>query len=100
MSERIETLKKSVERDEQRVQKLQEGIKAKKEKIRGLENAEILSRLNSLSAQGYPVEKIIAAIGNKDAETLMKLIKENESTAQKCGTGSAFQIKKEDSENE
>lgn len=86
MSERIEALKKAVERDEIRVQKLQESIKARKEKIRGLENTEILSRLNSLSAQGYPVKKIIAAIGSKDTAALMQLV--GKTTAQKSGTGS------------
>ncbi|MVB10831.1 hypothetical protein CAFE_15290 [Caprobacter fermentans] len=98
MSERIESLNRAVERDEQKIQKLQETIKARKEKIRELENAEILSSLNSLSAQGVPVKEIIAAIGSKDADTLMELVAGNEPPSG-SGTGSAFQTIKEDMEN-
>lgn len=87
MSDRIDSLKHSVERDEQRVQKLQEAIKSRKEKIRELENSEILSNLNSLSAQGLPIPKIIAAIKGRDADALIRLVSEN-APDEKSGTGS------------
>ena len=77
MSEKIKSMKRSVEHDEQRVRKLQESIKTRKEKIHELENEEILSDLNSLSAYGLPAKKIVEAIKNKDADTLLRLINEN-----------------------
>lgn len=91
MSERIEALKRSEERDEQKLQRLQETIKARREKIRELENEEILSNLNSLSTKGMPVKKIIAAIQDKDTSTLIELMHAEEA-ATKSGTGSASQI--------
>lgn len=100
MSERIEALKRSMERDEQRVLKLQEEIKVKKEKLRDLENTEILNNLNSLSAQGYPVGRIIDAIGNRDTDALMRLMTANKPPEEESGTRSASQIVKEDIEGE
>lgn len=100
MSERIESLKRSVERDEQKAQKLQENIKARKEKIKEMENEEILSDLNSLSAKGISVKKIVAAIKDRDADTLVRLVDGNESFTEECGTGSASQIMKGDKNHE
>jgi type II secretory pathway component PulF len=100
MSERIEALKRSIQRDKQRVLSIQERIKANQEKLRDLENAEILNNLNSLSAQGYPVGKIIEAIGNRDADALMRLMAGNKLPEEESGTGSASQIVKEDKESE
>lgn len=99
MSERIDSLKRSVTRDEQRVQKLQETIKLRNAKIKELENAEILSNLNSLSAQGISVRNIIDAIKGRDTDTLMRLMCNDDSTG-KSGTGSASINDKEDKENE
>lgn len=101
MSERIESLKHSVKRDELRIQKLQDTIKTRKEKIRELENAEILSNLNSLSAQGLQVQKIIAAIKGRDADALVRLVSENSSIESSgTGSGSAFINNKEEKGNE
>lgn len=99
MSEKIKSLKRSVSRDEEKVRKIQEEIKSKKEKIKELKNAENLNRLNALSAKGYPVDKIITAIGNKDTGALIELVGRKE-TVEESGTSSAFEIKKEDTENE
>lgn len=99
MSERIEKLKKSAEKDEQHIQKLQEGVRLKREKIKELENAEILNNLNSLSAQGYPIDKIIAAIGERDADELLRLISDKEST-EESGTSSASIKNEEEKGNE
>ena len=95
MSERTESMKRTVERDEQRVQKLQESIRTRKEKIRELENEEILGELNSLSARGLSV----AAMKDGDADTLFRLIKAGEA-AEKSGTGSALEMNKEAVRNE
>ena len=100
MSERIEALKRSIEREKQRVLDIQERIKVNQEKLRDLENTEILNNLNSLSSQGYPVGRIIDAIGNRDTDALMRLMAENESSEKESGTGSASQITKEDIEDE
>ncbi|QAT49145.1 hypothetical protein EQM14_04790 [Caproiciproducens sp. NJN-50] len=100
MSERTETLKRSLKRDEQKVIKLQEGIKFKKEKLRDLENTEILSSLNSLSARGFPISEIIDAIGDRDTDALTRLMAENELSEKESGTGSASQIIKEATRNE
>ena len=100
MSERLEALKRSIERDKQRVLDIQERIKVNQEKLRDLENTEILNNLNSLSSQGYPVGKIIDAIGNRDTDVLIQLMAESESSEKESGAGSASQIIKEDLENE
>ena len=67
-------MKRSVERDEQRVRQLRESIEARKKRIRELEDEEILSDLNTISARGVSAGKIVEAIKNKDAETLFRLI--------------------------
>jgi len=89
MSERLEKLRDSVQNDEAKVQKLQEDIKSKKEKIKELENAEIMNNLNSLSTQGMAVNDIITAIKNKDLDVLMSLMSSNQSE-EKSETSSAF----------
>ncbi len=99
MSDKIESLKHSVERKEQQIQKLQEAVKKQKGKIRGLEKSEILSNLNSLSAQGYPVKKIISAIYDKNADALIRLMDEVGSKDE-SGSGSATANDKEDKGNE
>ena len=99
MSERTESMKRTVERDEQRVQKLQESIRTRKEKIRELENEEILGELNSLSARGLSVRQIVAAMKDGDADTLFRLIKAGNAT-KKSGTGSALEMNKEAVRNE
>ena len=99
MSERTESMKRTVERDEQRIQKLQESIRTRKEKIRELENEEILGELNSLSARGLSVRQIVAAMKDGDADTLFRLIKAGEA-ADKSGTGSALETDKEAVRNE
>ena len=100
MSKKIESLKRSAERDEQRIQKLQESVKVRKEKIRELENEEILSNLNSLHTGGVPVREIVAAIRDRDAETLIRLVEGGGPSAEQSGTGSASQITKGDEYHE
>lgn len=80
MSKQTESMKRSVERDEQRVRDLQESIKARKEKIRELEDEETLKDLKILSTQGLSTQKIVEAIKNKDADVLFRLIDEDSQT--------------------
>lgn len=99
MSERLEKLRDSVQKDEAKVQKLQEEIKSKKEKIKELENAEIMSNLNTLSTQGMAVNDIITAIKNKDLDVLMSLMSSKQAE-EKSGTSSAFSTIKEEQDHE
>lgn len=89
MNERIAKLKESVSKDKQKIVKLQDGIKAKEEKIRELENTELMNNLNSISTRGFAVNEIVEAIKNKDVDRLMGMME-----TEKSGTGSAFEITK------
>ena len=103
MSEKLEGMKASAEKDEQRIRQLQERLKAKREKIRETENAEIMANLNLLSAKGLNVKGIIAAISQKDYDTLRNLLADPAAATQegKTGTGSGFaSIIKEEESNE
>jgi hypothetical protein len=103
MNERIKKIKESVSKDEKRIIKLQDGIKTKKEKIKELENTELMNNLNSISAKGFDVNNIVEAIKNKDIHSLMGLMAAEppqELLTDKSGTGSAFQKIKEVSTNE
>jgi TolA-binding protein len=90
MSEKVEAMKQLNNKDRQRVRKLQEKIKDREAKIQEMEQAELMDQVNSLSAKGFDVKKIISAIQDKDYGSLMSLIK----TDGKGGTdtGSAPQI--------
>ena len=101
MSEKLEVLKASATKDEERILKLQEKLKAKRGKIKEMENAEIMNNINSLSAKGFDVKGIISAIGRHNYAALQGLLTDSTSPiAQKSGTGtgSAFQIKEENSD--
>jgi hypothetical protein len=101
MNERIAKLKESISKDKQRIVKLQDGIKEKELRIRELENTKLMNSLNSLSAQGYAVSAIVEAIKNKDVDSLMGMMAvSREQSIEKSGTGSAFQITKEENTNE
>lgn len=90
MSEKLEGMKASAEKDEQRIRQLQEKLKAKREKIRELENAEIMANLNSLSAKGFNMKEIIVAISRTDYKALKDLLADPAAATQKSGTGSGF----------
>jgi hypothetical protein len=96
MSEKTEAMKRSVERDEKRVQKLQESIRQRKEQIQKTENEEIIRELNSIASEGISTVKIVEAIKKKDAETLFRLVEKN-NPAEKGGAEAspAFQNNKE-----
>lgn len=101
MSERSERLKEQIAKDEAKLLKLQEEVKVKKEKLRELENAEIMNNLNALSAQGMSVSEIVNAIRNNDIDVLVSLMaSEENNNSEKSGTSSAFSILKEDEVNE
>jgi hypothetical protein len=103
MNERVIKLKESISKDRQKITKLQDGIKVKEEKIKELENTELMNNLNSISARGFAVNDIVEAIKNKDVDSLMGLMAAEppqEQLTDKSGTSSAFQKIKEDSENE
>ncbi|MCI1982592.1 MAG: hypothetical protein LKJ45_05435 [Oscillospiraceae bacterium] len=90
MNEKIEAMKQSNNKDRQRVRKLQEKIKDREAKIQEMEQAELMDQVNSLSAKGFDVKKIISAIQDKDYGSLMSLIKTDEQGG--TDTGSAPQI--------
>ena len=103
MSEKLEAMKVSANKDDQRIRQLQEKLKIKRDKIRELENAEIMANLNSLTAKGLNVKGIIAAIDRKDYDTLKNLLADPAADTQesKTGTGSGFaSIIKEDNSDE
>jgi septal ring factor EnvC (AmiA/AmiB activator) len=90
MNEKIEAMKQSNNKDRQRVRKLQEKIKDREAKIQEMEQAELMDQVNSLSAKGFDVKKIISAIQDKDYGSLMSLIKTDGQGG--TDTGSAPQI--------
>ena len=94
MSERLEKLRASAQKDEERIQKLQDGLKIKKEKIRELENTELMNSLNALSAQGMAVSDIVSAIRSRNVNVLMTLMVDDnhDASVEKSGTSSAFSI--------
>jgi uncharacterized protein YjgD (DUF1641 family) len=101
MNDRIAKLKESVSKDKQKIAKLQDGIKEKEEKIRELENTELMNNLNSISTRGFAVNEIVEAIKNKDVDRLMGMMEASQGQGtEKSGTGSAFQITKEENINE
>jgi hypothetical protein len=101
MNERIAKLKESISTDKQRIVKLQDGIKEKEAKIRELENTELMNNLNALTARGYAVNDIVEAIKNRDVDSLVGMMDiSQEQSTEKSGTGSAFQITKEENTNE
>lgn len=101
MSDRIQKLESSIQKDEEKilalqesVKKLQEGIKGKKEKIRELHNTQLMNNLNAITAQGLHTDEIVLAIKNRDMDALFALLEENQ--PEKSGTSSAFDTTKED----
>lgn len=101
MNERIARLKESVAKDKERISKLQDRVKVKEEKIRELENTELMNNLNSLTAKGFAVNEIVEAIKNRDIHRLMNMMETSqEQSTENSGTGSAFQITKEENINE
>lgn len=74
MTDKTLKLVQAIERDEQQILKLQNGIKDKKLKIKELENSEILNNVSILTAKGFAVKDIIDAIKNNDKAKLIKYL--------------------------
>lgn len=87
MSEQLKRLKNSAKADEAKIHKMQEALKAKQERIRKMEDEELLRSLNAISAgNGMKAADVVAAIRNRDFETITLLMEEQDTP--KSGTGS------------
>lgn len=100
MNQRIIKLKAAVEKDKERIQRLQDKVKVNEEKIKELQNTEILNNLNAISAKGLSVNEIVEAIREKNIDTLMELMSEQDNSIYESGSTSAFEISKEEDLNE
>ena len=74
MNEKIEKLKASIERDQQRIKVLQESITQKEKKLHQLELSEVMGKLNTIKTDRMDVLGIVEAIQNRDLESLMTLM--------------------------
>ena len=81
MNERIEKLKAAQEKDRQKLEVLKERVQKRAAQIEELEKTELMNHLRVLSARGFSVEEIVAAIQNKDIDTLALLLEEPEGGA-------------------
>ena len=80
MNNQIESLSLSIQKDKDRLEKLQLTIKDKEKKLIDLKNIEILNDINIIESDGVDVKKALLAIKNKDEAALSKLINNKEDT--------------------
>ena len=74
MSEKIQKLKASIENDKAKLEALKKDIADKEKRLKDLEMAEMMGKLNVICAGNTDMMGILDAIQNKDLDKLMELL--------------------------
>ena len=74
MSEKIQNLKASIENDKAKLEALKKDIADKEKRLKDLEMAEMMGKLNVICAGNTDMMGILDAIQNKDLDKLMELL--------------------------
>ena len=74
MSEKIQKLEASIENDKAKLEALKKDIADKEKRLKDLEMAEMMGKLNVICAGNTDMMGILDAIQNKDLDKLMELL--------------------------
>ena len=100
MNQRIIKLKAAVEKDKERIQRLQDKVKVNEEKTKEPQRTAIATTFSVAASKVRPVNEIVDAIRVKDIGVLMEPMTEQDNFKDKSGSTSAFEISKEEDLNE
>ena len=78
MTEKINKLKLSIKKDEERIEALTADIKKKRNQIKELEDEQIISTCNIIKANGVNINAVLSAIKNNNTEALQRLMNNKE----------------------
>ena len=74
MQEKIQKLELEIQRDSNRLEKQQEALKKKKERLEALKNEDLLKRVSKLQSDGISISEVLNAIEAHDLDYLQCLL--------------------------